>query len=256
MNSSLTSFQSKHAALRKISIVVQARYLEPADFQLLRHQCFIAFAALTAKPGDGNRIDPGYCLRGGDDGTEKYWLAKSEIVRMEDSPSSVRLRPVAEDLEQCLFDVGEKISSLYANQHFDFERNWSRTIHLEILPRHAIALEAAAQIPFEVRFDCRSAEAIDRQKHRVPTTSPAKRRRGALHLEVTALGYIPASRELFVIARGDRTFLTAKCAGSVLPYVLDRLGLEAASRGQRVAHAFDRFIEEEGAGSCHMLDGI
>jgi len=96
-----------------------------------------------------------------------------KVVRIEDSASSVGLRSVAEDLEQCLLKVAEKNSLALHKPTFSMSSETAADYPPRDPVGHPIAFEALPQIPLEVRNDSLSAEAIDRQKHRVPTAGPA-----------------------------------------------------------------------------------
>src|SRR5262249_1280338 len=113
------------------------------------------------KDGYIDKVDSRHRLRGGVDRAQINRLAKSEIVRMEETAAAVRVRRIAEDLEQRALYIASEIIRIHADGNLYLERYLDRTFYLDILACHSVAVHKADEIFLESRINGLPAQAVD-----------------------------------------------------------------------------------------------
>src|SRR5262249_49923174 len=148
---SVTSqFKSEKAAFRKVRVVLQPRDLQPIHAEEPVRQAARRGQTLTLKYGDIDRCHAGHSLSSGVERTQINCLAECEEIRLEKALAAIGQNPVAKNIEERSLDIAPEIIRLHANEHLDLERDIVWRVNLKIMAGHAIGLDLASQLRFEL----------------------------------------------------------------------------------------------------------
>src|ERR1700752_4685636 len=159
-SASASHHEPEHAALGKVRIVIQPGNLQPLHGQDASGKRSVVRHAQPLEGGYFGEVDALHRLGRGVDRAQINRLAKSEVVRMKETAAAVRMRRIAENLQQLAFDVAPEIVRIHADGDFYFERNLDRTLYLDVLTGHSVPLHEADHVFLESGINSPSAQAV------------------------------------------------------------------------------------------------